>query len=215
MRKLIFVFFLTLLIPITKVDAVRCQYSELARLKKIASNINTSYDYVEGEYDALFNITLVNLNEDLYLVDKTTQKVYEYKKNEMTISGYPSGSLVQYEVYATSPECNENPLYTIRVSLPTYNYYYKDKLCKGIESYSLCQKWSTVNVNYKTFVNKVTEYKKTLSSEEKELPKEEEISILTIIVEFFLDYYLVILPSIIGVCLISIYFINKKDNIYS
>ena len=42
MRNII-IFVLLLLIPITKVNG-SCSYNEIVRLKKIASNINVSYD---------------------------------------------------------------------------------------------------------------------------------------------------------------------------
>lgn len=216
MRKIIFVFILLLLIPITKVEGAVCSYNEIARLKKIASNVTISYDYIENNSSVVFNVTLNNLNDELYFVDQSNYQRYNYTEEELTISNYRSGQTIRYVFYATDPDCTDTPLYTARVILPTYNQYYKDEVCNGVENYSLCQKWSSHNLTYTNFVQKVNEYKNSLNSPtipvEPSIPV--EVSITQLIVDFLLDYYIYIV-IVISLALIGILFIRKRDNIYS
>lgn len=216
MRKIIVVFILLLLIPITKVEGAVCSYSEIARLKKIASNVTVSYDYIENNSSVVFNVTLNNLNDELYFVDQSNYQRYNYTEEELTISNYRSGQTIRYVFYATDSDCTDTPLYTARVILPTYNQYYKDEVCNGIENYSLCQKWSSHNLTYTNFVQKVNEYKNSLNSPtipvEPSMPV--EVSITQLIVDFLLDYYIYIV-IILLLALIGILSIRKKDDIYS
>ena len=229
MRKIIVVFILLLLIPITKVEGAVCSYSEIARLKKIASNVTVSYDYIENNSSVVCNFLLklqlicylkfyniYYLNDELYFVDQSNYQRYNYTEEELTISNYRSGQTIRYVFYATDPDCDDTPLYTARVILPTYNQYYKDEVCNGIENYSLCQKWSSHNLTYTNFVQKVNEYKNSLNSPtipvEPSMPV--EVSITQLIVDFLLDYYIYIV-IILLLALIGFLSIRKKDDIYS
>lgn len=215
MKKIIFVLFLALFIPFTTVEGSYCKYSELARLKRMASNINTSYDYVETEEDAIFNITLVNLSEELYLIDLNSETRYDFINSEMNIPNYESGTSVIYMIYSTDEDCGEDPLYTIRINLPSYNMFYKDDLCKGIENYSLCQKWSSNYLGYNEFEKKVKAYKDSLEKDNKVSIEEEEPSLLYFVIQFILENYYFMLIAIIGISGMLIYIINKKSDVYS
>lgn len=121
MKRIITILVLILLVPTVKVKALSCSYSELARLKKIASNVNISYDYIEQDNNVTFTVTLNNLNEEIYFVDMTDYQTYNYENEELTISGYRSGQTVRYVFYATDSRCQQEALYTARVSFPSYN----------------------------------------------------------------------------------------------
>lgn len=216
MRRIIVIFILLLLVPITKVEGARCSYSEIARLKKIASNVNVSYDYTESDSSVTFQITLNNLNEDIYFVDQSNYRQYKYSTDELTLSNYQSGQTIRYVFYATDPNCDDEPLYTARVVLPVYNQYYNDPVCNDVRDYSLCQKWSSHNLSYDEFVKKVNDYKNSLIVPEQpeEPPVADEVTITQLIVNFLLDYYIYII-AILSLALIVFFTIRKKDDIYS
>ncbi len=217
MRKIIIIFVLLLLIPITKVEGAWCSFSEIARLKKIASNVNASYDYIENGTSVIFEVTLTNLNPELYFVDSTSSTQYNYTSDEIKISNYESGQTISYVFYPVDANCSDEPLYTVRVVLPTYNQYYRDEICEGIENYSLCQKWSSHNLSYATFVERVTNYKNSLIVPEppiEEPPTPEEVTVVQLIVNFLLDYYIYIIIVLL-LALACILAIRKKDDIYS
>ena len=216
MRKIIVVFILLLLVPITKVRGFGCSYSELARLKKIASNVNVSYDYTESDSSVEFTVNLVNLNEEIFFIDESNYRQYDYTANELNLSNYRDGQTIRYVFYATNPDCQGQPLYTARVNLPTYNQYYDDEVCTGVTEYSLCQKWSSHNLNYDDFVEKVTEYKNSFTTPD--IPEENidpvGVSIVQLIVNFLLDYYIFIIV-VLSLALIFILSLRKRDDIYS
>ena len=215
MKRICLLFLLTFLIPITNVNGFYCKYSNLSRYKSLASNISTTYDYVEENNTLTFSITLVNLNENLYIVDNTTQKVYNYSENELTISGYTPGITVKYSVYTKDIDCSDILLYTIRVVLPAYNKFYSDPICEGISNYMYCQKWFSHNLDYETFKNRVTDYKNSLN----ELPiiapsAVDDYGLWDAILDVIIRYYYVILVAIIIVCGTIIYINEKKSDVY-
>ena len=215
MKRICLLFLLAFLIPITSVNAYYCKFSEISRYKSLASNINTTYDYVEKNGSLTFSITLVNLNKELYIVDMTTEKVYNYNGNELTISGYKPGSTVKYAVYATNQNCSDTLLYTVRVVLPYYNQYYSDPICEGVSDYIYCQKWYDNKLDYDTFISRVTAHKQVDVEEPIIEPIEiDEYTWFDAILDVLVEYYYVILIMIIVVCGTIIYVTEKKSNIY-
>lgn len=215
MKRIVFLFLLAFLIPITDVNGYYCKFSEISKYKSLASNITTFYEYEENENGVTFSITLVNLSEELYIVDATTGEVYQYGNSEMTISGYSPSTTVKYAVYTTNENCSDQLLYTIRVVLPDYNPYYKDDVCIGAADYLYCQKWYKHNLDYDTFVEKVNDYKKVEVIEPVIDPViGDEYGLIDAIVDILAEYYYVVLIAIIIICGTIIYITDKKSNVY-
>lgn len=215
MKKIALLLFLVFC-PLIKVDAFYCQYSDISYLKKLAANINASYTYQEVDGKAIFQITLVNLQPDLYIADTITNQNHYYTNSEITLNNYNSGQTITYKVYTTKQYCEDQLLATIRVTLPTYNPFYKDEICSNALEYELCNRWSSHKLDHESFVNKVKQYKDSLI--EKPLPpKEEEIpdnSIMQVIINILLEFYYIPLALVILGSGIGIYVINKKSDIY-
>lgn len=101
--------------------------------------------------------------------------------------------------------------------MPDYNPYYNDPICVGIEDYAYCKKWTKQKLNYDEFVKKATAYKASLTDTpiiEEEIPVVEENLLLKAFLDFLLKYYHIILITIILICSIIIYNVNKKSDIY-
>lgn len=214
--KKVLILLLLLLLPIN-VKALTCKYENLARYKKYASNITTTYDYQEYDNEVTFSVTLVNLRPEFYIVDTSTGQTYQYVNTELTIPGYASGKSLIYEVYSNQSGCEGQLLYTVRVILPTYNRFYQAEICNDIKEYSLCQKWSSHGLTYSEFERKINAYKESLNNGNQgttPLPKVEP-TILDYIFKIVGEYYYVILILIITSCGIGIYVIDKKSNTYS
>ena len=215
MKKVICLFFLLMFIPTNNIQA-KCMYSDIAEMKKIASNINYSYEYKIVNDDALFDITLTNLTNDIYFVDSTTEKTYKNKTGEYVLKNYKSGETVIYNFYLNNPDCLDTSLYTIRIVLPKYNKYYNNSICADIQEFSLCQKWSSHNLDYNTFLDKVNQYKNDkLKEEEKEKQVVDNDSLFHYIIIFLTDYYYIILIVLGGTISVIAYIRNKRNSIYS
>lgn len=211
MKKLL-ITMLLLIIPTIEAHGYYCDYKDVAKYKKIASNINYSYEYEEINDDVVFHVTLVNLNESLYLKD-SNNNTYNYTSNQIVVDAKSGENLIFY-VYPTDSYCEDKFIYTLRIKLPTYNKFYKDPICSGIENYSLCDKWSTHNLSYEKFIQNVTSYKENLKKEDI-IEKEETNSLFYYLIKFLTKYYYLFLIAIIIFCSTIIYFRSKGNNIYN
>lgn len=216
--KLAVVLFLLVLVPV-HVDAVdyldECDYSTKAKLKRMASNINTSYTPVENNNDVTFNVTISNIYSGLVVLDGKTGNEYRYDTNrevphEVTITGLKPDQTYRYEVYTDVENCSEESLNVYYVTLPAYNPYYKDELCKGVENYKLCNRWLKHSLTHEEFVREITKYKKSLNQS-----KKEEVIVekkLNTMLEFLKDYYYIFIGlGILGVIYV-IYVRRKRDS---
>ena len=194
MKKKIILLTLLLIFPISG-KALDCSYAEQARLRKIASNVTTSYEVVENGENATFNVTLTNVTNEIYIHDNTRNADYYFNgSSEITISGYEAGTNVRYQIYPTRGNCTSSYLANKYVNLPYYNKYYKDPLCEG-KSYSICGKWQRVTLSYDEFVKTINEYDKKNNEDIKEEKSEDKNNIFDIISKFIFDYYIFIIAG--------------------
>lgn len=215
MKKLINFFLITFIFFFTPSIVKACSYSDISRLKKLVSNISFSYDYIEEGHTINFSVTINNMHNDVYFIDATSGETY-YKgdTDEIVINGYGQGSNIRYIFYGNTGTCKDIQLSIQYVTLPYYNIFYKDDLCKGLEEFKLCQKWTTVGIkNYSEFKKEIYNYLKSLEGKE---PTDETVvvgeSIFSIILGYLLKYYYVVLIIIIVVCLFAMYRLSKKDS---
>lgn len=195
----------------------KCEYSEVARLKEYASNINISYDYRIQNGTVYFKTTLNNIIPQIYIIDNKTNIKYTYSNTnngELVIDNYTDTSGDRYVMYASGGECDGKRLLSKYYSFPQYNIYYNSKECEGIQNYYLCKKWVSRGTSFNNFYENIEDYKNSqneaLSSED-----EEDIIIETSLVDeffrFYAKYYYLILIPIISVCVILILYQRKKE----
>ena len=202
--------FICFCLSITKVNA-SCSYTRIANLKKLASNVNITYTYTIVNNEASFDIRIANLTNDIYVYDVYNDKKYT-TRGEIVLRDFKDGMKYRFLIRSNDSNCEAELLSTRYVTLPKYNVYYGDPICKGIEDYTLCQKWGTFNaVNHDDYVGQVNKYKASLSKNKNNKEEEKELTVVEKIVNFFLKYYIIVLISIIVICLGLIYYISKKD----
>lgn len=213
-KIILFIFFMIL--PIKVFGA--CSVDDKVRYLSLASNVTTSYDYIEVNDKVTFSITIHNVHKDLVVKDNVNNRSYSSNRNDLnnyTVSNLKDGTNYSFSIYAKSTDCSYKLLNTVYVNLPKYNKYYKDSACTGIESYNLCQRWGEIgDINYETFKSKVEEYKK--KSDVSNEIKDDDLkttSIIEILGDFWAKYYLYITIGTI-VLLIPIIIIVKKKNKY-
>lgn len=202
----VFMLFLLIVLPI-KVNAI-CDNSRKTELQKIAANITYGYDYIK-ENDT-FNITITNLNPNIYIDDNG--KVYRYSNsNELTIGGYKPGDSLQLYVYDTE-YCSASALNILYINLPVKNKYYGTEVCKGYEEYSICQMWTSNNYTQNEIEEKLNSYKQNDTQEKKEDNVVRNYA-LELLIDIYIKYYFIILPLIIIICVFSIYKLSKKTSL--
>lgn len=162
MRKVTIWLFLIVMLPV-KILARECTDRELANLKKIAANINYSYEYYLNKNKMYFDVTISNVYENIYILDVATDK--KYSKTEFTIESKTDGQVLKFEIY--SKTCDEL-LTTKTINLPAYNKYYQSSYCEGIREYKYCSKWGNYNFSEQEFAKMTKEYKESILIPEKE-----------------------------------------------
>ncbi len=206
MKKRIILLILLILIPVS-VEAYECSDADAARLRKLASNVSTSYDYKEYDDYVTFSVTITNFNDDIHIVDDTTNNKYKSEgRTEITIDGYKPGTNIKYYIYNTRTDCIDDYLTVKYVNLPYYNKYYKTEICKD-NNHNLCNKWRNVTISY-------DELEKQLSLKEKEIENIEDNNkkdILNIILDFINNYYYYIMGVLILTFILT-ELLMKKDS---
>ena len=117
MKKLIYAFVI-FFISVLNVDAIFCDYSELTRIRKQASQVNIMSEYKEVNDEVLFTITIYNLRPNQYVIDTITNKRYDYgynkeKESEIVIDNIKKSGMYKFEVYSIENTCNEKALNTL------------------------------------------------------------------------------------------------------
>ena len=206
---------LLLLIPI-QAKAIICSNEKKVQFQTLASNITTSYTYVEQDNNITFQITLSNIPEGFIIQDIKNNQTYSYQGSELTIFNLKPDKSYRFDVYTDDVDCSLVTLYSHYVTTPPYNPYYHASVCVGMEQYPLCQMFTKITYTYEEFVQKVNALKQTLEQPivEDEPKPESEKSIYDYILEFYLNYYYIVLPLFIVSGIIIIYRYNKKNDLF-
>lgn len=214
MKRYLFIFtFICLLFIPGKVSA-RCSDQEIIRLQKIANNIAYSKTYRENNGRMVFDITLTNVTNDVYLYDFINRRNIYASNQPITLYGYGDGKTVSYTVKSNYGSCRGEVIKTISVTLPAYNSYYNDPLCDGI-SFKLCNRWyNTQNLSYDDFVKQVKAYRKKLEAvEEPVVEPEQKPTWQSLLLTMFTEYYIYLFIPIIIIAGGSIYVLRKNEEI--
>lgn len=191
-----------------------CMNSEKVKWQEIAKKISYSYDYLEFNEVAVFQIKLINIDPTLIIKDAKSDKTYSAANGELILDGYNSGKNYRFNVYANDSNCGGISLYTFYVSLPYYNSYYKSSLCQGIEDFKYCQKWTRQPSSQSEFESSIKQYKESLEKEDNPNKEKKTTTIFDGIISFYLKYYYIILPIIIIIVGIIIYRRQKKQDLF-
>ena len=211
-KKIKFIIILLLLCLIPKnVNALSCSSQEKARLKKIMSNINISYDYTMIQDNAMFSIKFNNLNPELYFKDQFGNVYYDNNlyNDELVLYNYADGKSYTFSFYGTN-SCTDEKIGNLYVTTPSYNPYYKLSVCDNAKEFELCQKWVSHSLSRSEFIEKVNKYKidNNIIDDSKINKK---ISVIDFIMNFIRMYglYIVIAVSVIIIIIKIIRY--KKD----
>lgn len=192
----------TLLIMPNQVSASSlCDYGLLADYRSLAKNINITYSYKLENGEPIFEVTISNLYDDMYIVDTLTKAVYDKSdftsENEIVIGGYRDNTKISYQIYTRVAGCYGKMLTTRYVTFPNYNEFSTDEVCVGAEEFSLCQRWGTVGVDYDTFVAEVNAYKRQKNLQKNKIIFENEKTFWEKVFTFVGNYYAYLVSLVI------------------
>ncbi len=153
---------LFMFIPYASADI--CNNVQYEVLQKLANNITTYFEPITDENGyKKFDLVFVGLSPDIRVLNKNTNDTY-YSTNNYYLAERTATNLTPGETYSFDIRgmevCYFQTFRTITIKMPKFNPYSQDPICEDAKNYSLCQKWTNVNVDYDTFIKRVEEYKK-------------------------------------------------------
>ena len=206
MRKKTFMMLFTCLLLFPFSNKAICYSKDKVRFQKLAENID--YTYVFDENSKTFNIIFTNLQQSLSLNEII------YPGQETTLTGFLPGNSYNFVVKINDLECYNETVKTIYVNLPAYNANYNDPLCQGLQDYDICQKWGKHISDRSEFEKQIKIIAKETNEKDVDQTEESYNGIFDYLAIAFVNTYYIVLPIIIVLCLIGIYRLNKKDNLF-
>ena len=212
-KYLVFIFIL-LFVNIFYVHA-SCTDEEIDTLKKEVKNIKITYKHlgkveIEGfEYYNKFELKVKNIPESIYILylDETKKLV---PSNGEIVSTIDSG---KYSFSFFTDKCNKR-IGNIEVHIPKFNIYSLNELCKDIDGddFDLCAKYYEYDIDYTTFVEKVTKYRKNHNFVNDSNKESVFKKIISDIWDFIYKYniYILILIALLIVGFLIFVFIRKN-----
>lgn len=213
MRRYFYLIVLMFFAFCPNIFAAVCSDNEKVNYQNLAKNITSSYSYVEENNS--FNITFTNVPNNFYIKNIENETIYSYQNSEMILTGFTPGKSYKFGIYTTDFYCRNENLFNIYITLPYYNSFYKDALCEGIENYKYCMKFISNPISYEQFTVNVNNYKESLKDNSEEIIEDNTFDkYFSYLLEFYLDYYYIILPVIIVISFIIIWKHNRKDDLF-
>lgn len=205
MKKILLI--LLLVLSIQNVEASKCSNQNLSYLKERAQFM--SYYYLPTE-DNKFNVVFYNVIDDFAIM--LNNNIYDVQNQEIIIPSLNPGEKLEFKVLSkVLGICYKKEIKIFYINLPSFNQYYSDPICEN-QDYYLCNKWVFNKYSYEEFIKQVTNYKNK-ASEQPKIDEIEQPDKSNLLINFITNYYWVILLLVIVVCVISIYKLNKKNEI--
>lgn len=191
----------------------RCTTDTKIFLLKQGLNVTYSVNKNIVNNETKYNLEILNINKYIYVTNNINKNIY---REDSTIENINPGTKVILYVYATDATyCEGYKANTINIQIPYYNIYSTNSLCKGYETYALCNETSNINITEKEFEIQMKAYIESLKNNNNE--KEETTDDTTTtnnfdIINFVVKYNIYI--SSFGVLLLIgyiVYMINKMN----
>lgn len=211
MKKILLVILLLIPSVVLARSKTKCDYTLVSNLKKLTSNVDVTYTYRIESANIYYDITLSNIQPDMYFIDTINDKTYYYSdtvNGEITLRDYYSGK-VTYSFYSNNNECLNEKLGVKTVNLPYFNGYYEFSECEGLENYKLCQRWSKFDGTYDDFLNGISNYEKNNSYVEY---VKTDLNWFDKLIGFYIKYYYILLPLTIMVFVGILYLVRYIKN---
>lgn len=197
----------------TSTKALLCDNELKVKYSEMAKNISVNYEYVEANNDVTFSIKFSNIPEGFAIENYYSGITYNYTGPELVIPAEKKKGYM-FNVYYPNTPCHMEVLYKHYITIPAYNYYYKDEICNDISDYKLCSKWLNINYSYEEWKTKVQKYKDSLIKLDDITEDKNEKNIFDTIVNFYSKYYMYILSGLILLCFGGMYIYNKKHDLF-
>ncbi len=197
MRK--FILFVVCMFGFVSVYNADCGYKELKDLNILASYVKYSYEY--NEQTGLFDVVLINVPKELYVVLDVTP--FSSDNNTIRIPGFREGQEAKLDIYSSKEAlCVTQYLRVITVRIPYLNKYFGSEDCNGHETLEVCtNRFLHYELSKNTF-NKLLRdddlRKAQKEKEEKEKQENPKVTVIDIFTDYAKEYWLPVLLVILS-----------------
>lgn len=169
-NKLLLIITILLFIPST--IYANCTKEELAKFNRIEDGYKITYEFKNET--KLYTLKVYSPKPELY--DFANNKLFsncsEIDSTTVECTNVKPGEY-ELDIVGLTDTCN-GTLKKVKLSLPKYNKYSENSMCRGIEEFVLCQPTYDKDIDYETFVSRVQTYKKSLENKQEEITPEEK-----------------------------------------
>ena len=190
-----------------------CSDAEVVRLSNLAKNININYTATEKNGRTTYNLIFTNLSNELVIKDYSSNNSYN-KSGEMVLKDKRQGLTYKYYIYAKNTSCTTDYLTVKQVKMPFVNNFYDKDICKNLQDYQACRKYTNVMISYEDIEKVKNEVEKKQEEKVETINYENYLSkIGKLFIKFYVKYYYYIFLVIIIICCYEIYRENKKNDL--
>lgn len=179
-----------------------CSYERQAELSRVASNVQFSYSYEMVDKNPIFTVNITNITNDIYIVDNYGRSYRgEGEKNAI----YQSGDEITFTIFSNDSNCGNYSILKQYLTIPNYNSYSLDPICKEIPNFKYCSMWlDNEGINYDTFASEADKYKAEKNANNNE-ENEEQVTWPEALLDAFLDHIYIPIIFVGLIVLIVIY----------
>lgn len=210
-KKIIVLLFFLLLFPknvfaVHEVIDARCTTSLKTLLRQEAQDIVYRLSKVDEDGVISYTAYFYNFTDNVIIKD-SSDNIYDTG----IIENLKPGSALVLSFYASDNNyCSGYKISSRVINVPYYNPYFGSDICKGYESFLLCQENVDVSLTQNQFEEKLQEYKESLIKDEiivDDVIDDDSFSFY----DFLYTYGMYIIGVILFIVItILIYIINKK-----
>lgn len=142
--------------------AKTCDGEEITRLKKLANNVQITYEYLsDSDIVDNYSIQISGLTDEIYVVNMTEDSYHEWHVNDMidgNIFFESTEETLDFNVYSVN--CITDSLRKISIKIPRFNYYSLEEKCDKVKELDLdiCDAWYQGELDDFTFHETIDKY---------------------------------------------------------
>lgn len=194
MKKIGLIMFMSFIINVNIIHA-ECTKEDTNYFKSIEDKYKVSYTFDKDTKTYKMYLSYSDPSAFLYDItgDGIDNATIDMNEENIILSNLASGNYY-ISIIGVSNSCTDT-FKTINLTLPQYNIYSEDPICRGIEEFVLCSPTYDKEIDYNTFIARVDAYKKQKEKEDNQ--KDDTIQEENKIIKYIEEYYIYVIVSVL------------------
>lgn len=194
MKKIGLIMFMSFIINVNIIHA-ECTKEDTNYFKSIEDKYKVSYTFDKDTKTYKMYLSYSDPSAFLYDItgDGIDNATIDMNEENIILSNLASGNYY-ISIIGVSNSCTDT-FKTINLTLPQYNIYSEDPICRGIEEFVLCSPTYDKEIDYNTFISRTNAYKKQKEKEDNQ--KDDTIQEENKIIKYIEEYYIYVIVSVL------------------